>query len=64
MTWKGYFEDMPDVCHLNDSTVADGDKWLSTFVPKIINSGAYGKDTLADAPDNCQEHNVLARIIG
>ena len=47
----------------NDSTVADGDKWLSTFVPKIINSGAYGKDTLADAPDNCQEHNVLARII-
>ena len=30
----------------HDSTVADGDKWLSTFVPKIINSKAFNNTAL------------------
>ena len=115
LTWKGYFEDMPDVCHLkdsgksgyiahhnpfvyfdirnddrckntvgldnfykdlsnntlpnysfvvpnnihdsHDSTVADGDKWLSTFVPKIINSKAFNNTTLFIVYDEGQKHD-------
>jgi len=115
MTWKGYFEDMPNVCHLkdsgksgyivhhnpfvyfdirnddrckntvgldefykdlsnnelpnysfvvpnnihdsHDSTVADGDKWLSTFVPKIINSPAFSNTALFIVYDEGQKHD-------
>jgi len=115
LTWKGYFEDMPDVCHLkdsgksgyivhhnpfvyfdirndarckntvgldnfykdlsdntlpnysfvvpnnihdsHDSTVADGDKWLSTFVPKIIDSGAFDSTALFIVYDEGQKHD-------
>jgi phosphatidylinositol-3-phosphatase len=115
MTWKGYFEDMPDTCHLkdsgksgyivhhnpfvyfdirndyrckntvpldifykdllsgslpnfsfvvpnnihdsHDSTVADGDKWLSTSVPKIINSTAFNNTALVIVYDEGQKHD-------
>ena len=115
LTWKGYFEDMPDACHLkdsgksgyiahhnpfvyfdirnddrckntvgldnfykdlsndalpnysfvvpnnihdsHDSTVADGDKWLSTFIPKIINSKAFNNTTLFIVYDEGQKHD-------
>lgn len=115
MTWKGYFEDMPDVCHLkdvgksgyiahhnpfvyfdirnddrckntvplgnfykdlvngtlpnysfvvpnnihdsHDSTVADGDKWLSTFVPQIINSPTFNNSALFIVYDEGQKHD-------
>ncbi len=115
LTWKGYFEDMPDTCHLkdsgksgyivhhnpfvyfdirnddrckntvgldnfykdlsanslpnysylvpnnihnsHDSTVADGDKWLSTFVPKIINSTAFTNTALFIVYDEGQKHD-------
>jgi Phosphoesterase family len=115
LTWKGYFEDMPDVCHLkdsgksgyivhhnpfvyfdirnddrckntvgldnfyedlsnntlpnfsfvvpnnihdsHDSTVADGDHWLSTFVPEIINSSAFNNTALFIVYDEGQKHD-------
>ncbi len=104
LSWKGYFEDMPQVCHLkdsggsgyiahhnpfvyfdlrnddsckntvgldefykdlsnqtipnysfivpnnihntHDSTVTEGDHWLSNFVPKIINSSKFNNTAL------------------
>jgi len=115
LTWKGYFEDMPNICHLkdsgksgyivhhnpflyfdirnddrcknivgldeflkdlssgalpnfsfivpnnihdtHDSTVADGDKWLSTFVPKIINSPIFNNTALFIVYDEGKKHD-------
>ncbi len=115
LTWKGYFEDMPEVCHLkdsgksgyiahhnpfvyfdirnddrcestvgldnffkdltnqtlpnfsfivpnnihnsHDSTVADGDHWLSAFVPKIINSTTFNNSALFIVYDEGQKHD-------
>jgi len=115
LSWKGYFEDMPQVCHLkdsgksgyivhhnpfvyfdirndnrckntvgldrfykdlsnqtlpnysfivpnnihdsHDSTVADGDNWLSTFVPKIINSTAFNNIALFIVYDEGKKHD-------
>ena len=115
LTWKGYFEDMPEVCYLkdsgksgyivhhnpfvyfdirnddrckntvgldnfykdlsdntlpnysfvvpnnihdsHDSTVADGDEWLSTFVPKIINSTVFNNTALFIVYDEGQKHD-------
>ena len=115
LTWKGYFEDMPEVCYLkdsgisgylahhnpftyfdirnddrckktvgldkfyedlsnnklpnysfvvpnnihnsHDSTVADGDRWLSTFVPKIINSSAFNNTALFIVYDEGKKHD-------
>jgi len=115
LTWKGYFEDMPEVCHLkdsgksgyvvhhnpfvyfdirndyrcnntvgldnffkdlsnqtlpnysivvpnnihdsHDSTVAEGDRWLSTFVPNIINSTTLNNTALFIVYDEGQKHD-------
>jgi phosphatidylinositol-3-phosphatase len=115
LTWKGYFEDMPNTCYLkdsgksgyivhhnpfvyfdirnddrcknivaldeflkdlttgalpnfsfivpnnvhdtHDSTVATGDKWLSTFVPKIINSSIFNNTALLIVYDEGKKHD-------
>jgi phospholipase C len=115
LTWKGYFEDMPNICHLkdsgksgyivhhnpfvyfdirnddrcrnivgfdeflkdlssgalpnfsfivpnnihdtHDSTVGAGDKWLSTFVPKIINSPSFSNIALFIVYDEGKKHD-------
>ena len=116
LTWKGYFEDMPQVCHLkdsggsgyiahhnpfvyfdirnnnsckntvgldefykdlsnqtlpnysfivpnnihntHDSTVAQGDDWLSKFVPKIINSPTFNNTALFIVYDEGKKHDT------
>jgi phosphatidylinositol-3-phosphatase len=116
LTWKGYFEDMPNVCYLkdsgksgyivhhnpfvyfdirnndkcknivgldefskdvtngtlpnfsfivpnnihdtHDSTVATGDKWLSTFVPKIISSQIFNNTALFIVYDEGKKHDT------
>ncbi len=113
LTWKGYFEDMPDACHLKDSgksgyivhhnpfvyfdirnddrckntvaldnfyedlsnnnlpnyifvvpnnlhnshdtPVVEGDRWLSTFIPKIINSRAFNNTAIFIVYDEGQK---------
>ena len=115
LTWKGYFEDMPGVCHIkdsgksgyivhhnpfvyfnirnddsckntvgldnfikdlsnanvpnysfivpnnihnsHDSTVGEGDKWLSTFIPKIMNSAIFNNTILFIVYDEGQKHD-------
>lgn len=115
LTWKGYFEDIPEKCYTkdsgksgyiahhnpfvyfdirnddrcdntvgldnffkdlsngtvpnysfivpnnihntHDSTVAQGDKWLSTFVPKIINSTVFANTALFIVYDEGQKHD-------
>jgi phospholipase C len=115
LTWKGYFEDMPNICYLkdsgksgyivhhnpfvyfdirnndrcknivsldefskdltsgtlpnfsfivpnnvhdtHDSTVAAGDKWLSTFVPKIISSPIFNNTALFIVYDEGKKHD-------
>jgi len=116
LTWKGYFEDMPNVCYLkdsgksgyivhhnpfvyfairnndkcknivgldefskditngalpnfsfivpnnihdtHDSTVATGDRWLSTFVPKIISSQIFNNTALFIVYDEGKKHDT------
>lgn len=41
----------------HDSTVADGDKWLSTFVPKIINSPIFNNTALFIVYDEGKKHD-------
>jgi phospholipase C len=41
----------------HDSTVADGDKWLSTFVPKIINSPIFNSTALFIVYDEGKKHD-------
>ncbi len=41
----------------HDSTVADGDKWLSTFMPKIINSPSFNSTALFIVYDEGQKHD-------
>ena len=115
LSWKGYFEDMPQVCHLqdsggsgyiahhnpfvyfdlrnddsckntvgldrfykdlsnqtlpnysfivpnnihntHDSTVTEGDNWLSNFVPKIINSSTFNNTALFIVYDEGKKHD-------
>src|SRR5574342_768071 len=115
LSWKGYFEDMPQVCHLkdsggsgyiahhnpfvyfdirndnsckntvgldefyidlsnqtipnyslivpniihntHDSTVTEGDNWLSNFVPKIINSPPFNNTALFIVYDEGKKHD-------
>jgi hypothetical protein len=115
LSWKGYFEDMPQVCHLkdsggsgyiahhnpfvyfnlrndnscrntvgldefykdisnrmlpnysfivpnnihntHDSTVSEGDNWLSKFVPKIINSATFNNTALFIVYDEGKKHD-------
>ncbi|MGI0032623.1 MAG: alkaline phosphatase family protein [Nitrososphaeraceae archaeon] len=115
LSWKGYFEDMPRVCHLkdsggsgyiahhnpfvyfdlrnddsckntvgldefykdlsnqtlpnysfivpnnihntHDSTVTEGDHWLSEFVPKIINSVTFNNTALFIVYDEGKKHD-------
>lgn len=115
LSWKGYFEDMPQVCHLkdsgesgyiahhnpfvyfdirndnsckntvgldefyidlsnqtlpnyslivpnnihntHDSTVTEGDSWLSNFVPKIINSSTFNNTALFIVYDEGKKHD-------
>ena len=116
LTWKGYFEEMPNVCYLkdsgksgyivhhnpfvyfdirnndrcknivsldefskdltsgtlpnfsfivpnnihdtHDSNVATGDKWLSTFVPKIISSPVFNNTALFIVYDEGKKHDT------
>jgi|GEM_PF-1244393 phosphatidylinositol-3-phosphatase len=116
LTWKGYFEDMPQFCHLkdtggsgyiahhnpfvyfdirnsnsckntvgldqfykdlsnqtvpnysfivpnnihntHDSTVTQGDDWLSKFVPKIINSPTFNNTALFIVYDEGKKHDA------
>lgn len=115
LSWKGYFEDMPQACHLkdsgrsgyiahhnpfvyfdirndnscrntvgldefykdlsnqtlpnyslivpnnihntHDSTVSEGDNWLSKFVPKIINSATFNNTALFIVYDEGKKHD-------
>jgi Phosphoesterase family len=115
LTWKGYFEDMPQVCHLkdsggsgyiahhnpfvyfdlrnddsckntvgldefykdlsnqtlpnyslivpnnihntHDSTITEGDNWLSNFVPKILNSASFNNTALFIVYDEGKKHD-------
>jgi phosphatidylinositol-3-phosphatase len=41
----------------HDSTVATGDKWLSTFVPKIINSSIFNNTALFIVYDEGKKHD-------
>lgn len=41
----------------HDSTVTDGDKWLSSFVPRIINSSSFNSTALFVVYDEGQKHD-------
>lgn len=46
-----------NIHNTHDSTVADGDKWLSTFVPQIINSPLFSSTALFIVYDEGQKHD-------
>jgi phospholipase C len=46
-----------NIHNTHDSTVADGDKWLSTFVPQIINSPIFSSNALFIVYDEGQKHD-------
>jgi Phosphoesterase family len=46
-----------NIHNTHDSTVADGDKWLSTFVPQIVNSTIFNSTALFIVYDEGQKHD-------
>lgn len=58
----------PNMLHdMHDGSVAQGDAWLKTFVPKVINSAGYqtGSTILVITwdTDNRTEHNLVPAIV-
>ena len=53
---------------MHNGTIADGDSWLSTFVPNVLSSPEYAANRTAvfvtwDEDDNSPDNHILTLVI-